>query len=121
METDPESGKEINLHRDVENLGYVFNIGKTKIFHGGDSNPADSSEFVSFALQNEHIDIAFLDRLFLFRGETAQAIMEHYIRSNHTVFMHISPANAARLAPVFMEDSTATVFKAPLEHIELNF
>ena len=121
MEVDPQSGLEVDRHRNVQNLGYCFKINDTQIFHGGDANPSDSSEFVHFALQNEAIDLAFLDRLFLFRGETASVIMEKYIQAKHMIFMHISPANALRIAPFFIEDSSATVFTSPMEKLHLNF
>ncbi|MBN2780940.1 MAG: MBL fold metallo-hydrolase [Candidatus Marinimicrobia bacterium] len=121
METDPQSGLEVNRHRDEVNLGYLFRVGNAAIFHGGDSNPLDSSGFATFALQDEDLDVAFLDRLFLFRGETPQMIMQRYIQARHTVFMHISPANAPRIAPYFKDDSTVSVFTAPLESITLKF
>jgi L-ascorbate metabolism protein UlaG (beta-lactamase superfamily) len=52
-------------NRNVENLGFLFNINGVKIFHCGDSEPSCISDYENFRLDKENIDIAFLGRGFI--------------------------------------------------------
>ena len=81
METDEKTGEKKNRHADIENLGFVFDIDGYKIFHCGDTNPWNEKEYKTFNLQEEHIDLAFLERLFMVgKGQTGINIIEEYIQ-----------------------------------------
>lgn len=55
---DPTAGKTINRHRDIQNLGFLFNVGAVKIFHCGDSSPRCMEDYEHFRLDREGIDVA---------------------------------------------------------------
>lgn len=87
---DPETGKRINRHRYIQNLGFLFNINGVKIFHCGDSNSDAILEYEYFRLDKEGIDIAFLGREFMWSNDCAGIeIIKNYIKPKHIVLMHL--------------------------------
>ena len=44
---------------EIENVGYLIEIGGLKVFHSGDYNGSEIVEFEKLQLQNENIDLAF--------------------------------------------------------------
>ena len=87
---DPETGKRINRHQNIQNLGFLFNINGIKIFHCGDSNSAGKLDYECFRLDKENIDISFLDREFMWSKECAGIdVIKNYIKPKHIVLMHI--------------------------------
>ena len=108
MIKDPETGASINKHRNVENLGYLFDIAGIKIFHCGDANPMKKEEYVS--LKEEKVDIAFLDRAFVSRSEGLEVIND-LIDPGYLVLMHINPGNKALFAAHFKEDESVLLFE----------
>jgi L-ascorbate metabolism protein UlaG (beta-lactamase superfamily) len=94
FEKDSLTGKEVNRHQNVENLGYLVNFDGIKIFHSGDINPWNEDELKIFNLQNESIDIAFLERLFLTNQQgRGIEIIQNYINPGRIIFMHIESKN----------------------------
>ena len=91
---DPETGEMVNMHQDVENLGYLFDINGTKIFHCGDTNPLNEEEYLTFQLNKEDIDIAFVERLFfaLYREKDLEMINK-FLNPDNIIVMHIRPEN----------------------------
>jgi L-ascorbate metabolism protein UlaG (beta-lactamase superfamily) len=86
----PETGERINRHRNVENLGFLFNINGVKIFHCGDSDPSCISDYENFCLDKENIDIAFLGRGFIWSSDCDGIdIIRDYINPKHIILMHI--------------------------------
>lgn len=94
MEFDSVSGEQRNRHRDIQNFGYIFTIADKRFFHSGDTNPGNLEEYEQYFAATDSIDIAFVDRMFLTKGEAAQDILNRLIRAKDIVFMHIRPSNA---------------------------
>ncbi|MFC2096892.1 MBL fold metallo-hydrolase [Bacteroidota bacterium] len=110
MEKD-STGKEINRHRNIENLGYLFNIEETKLFHCGDTNPLNEKEYSTFSLIDEEIDIAFLERIFFARGKKGQDILNNYISPKEMILMHIRPENINLFINNFKSIETVKIFE----------
>ncbi|MCP4724765.1 MAG: MBL fold metallo-hydrolase [bacterium] len=89
FEVNEETGKRKNRHEDVVNLGFIVDIGGFRIFHAGDEN-ADPDTYKKLRLDRENIDIAFLNRSFLFniKPETVEIITK-YVKPEHIVVMHL--------------------------------
>jgi L-ascorbate metabolism protein UlaG (beta-lactamase superfamily) len=117
MEEDPNTGTTRNRHRDIENLGYLFNIDGLRIFHCGDTNPLNDEEYKGYALQEESIDIAFLERMFVTSGGKGSNIINNYIQPDHTVFMHIGPGNREAFVKHFKEVANVTIFEQKMDFI----
>jgi L-ascorbate metabolism protein UlaG (beta-lactamase superfamily) len=115
------TGKMINRHRDVENLGYLFDIGGMKVFHCGDTNPQNREEYSAFALQNDSIDVAFLERMFAASGMEGMDIVNQFIQPEHIVFMHIGPANRETFLDHFREVDNVTIFEEKMDSIKFDF
>lgn len=120
METDTISGEQVNRHRDIENLGYLFDIDGRKFFHCGDTNPLNENEYAAYALDKEDIDIAFLERLFYARGEKAIEILGDHINPGKTVIMHINPANRKLFTDYFKDDENIIVFEEMMKPVLFN-
>jgi len=116
MEEDSATGTMRNRHQDIENLGYLINIDGIKVFHCGDSNPLNEKEYAGYALREENIDIAFLERLFVAHGEKGMEIINKYIQPRHTVFMHISPGNREAFVNHFKEVENVTIFEQKMAY-----
>jgi L-ascorbate metabolism protein UlaG (beta-lactamase superfamily) len=87
---DPETGKSVNKHQNVQNLGFLLNINGVKIFHCGDSSPTCMSDYEHFGLGQEEIDIAFLGRGFVVANDVEGVnLLKQYINPKHIVLMHI--------------------------------
>ena len=68
-------------------------IGGYKIFHCGDTNPFNKTEYQTFNLQNEKIDLAFLERSFMAgEGQPAFPTIQNYIQPGKIILIHIAPA-----------------------------
>lgn len=94
MEKDSITGLEINLHSNVENLGFLLETDGTRLFHCGDINPWNEEQIKKFKLSDENIDIAFLERLYLANREGKGIdLINEYIKPRNTIFMHIDPKN----------------------------
>lgn len=88
--SDPLTGQKTNIYKFAKHVGFIFNIGGVNIFHCGDSNSNAIDEYKSFRLDQEHIDIAFLGRGFLYqpKGQGVE-IMKRYIQAKNYVIMQI--------------------------------
>lgn len=76
----------------IENVGYLINIGENTIFHTGDYNGSEIVEFEKLHLQNDDIDLAFLNFYGFWNSKEERAFTEKYIRPKHIVLTHIPPA-----------------------------
>jgi L-ascorbate metabolism protein UlaG (beta-lactamase superfamily) len=119
MEQDLATGEMKNRHQDIENLGFLLNIEGVKFFHCGDTNPLNKEEYSTYALQNDSIDVAFLERMFVARGKEGMAIINEYIQADHIVFMHINPANVEAFAAHFREVDNVSIFEQKMDSIQI--
>jgi len=120
-ELDAASGEMVNRHRNVENLGFYFDISGTGIFHCGDTNPLNEDEYKTFRLDEENIHLAFLERLFVLKGERSMEIIQKYIAPETTVFMHIRPANKKNIANFYKGADNVMIFSEPFEKYTFSF
>jgi L-ascorbate metabolism protein UlaG (beta-lactamase superfamily) len=106
----------VNKHKDVENVGYIFDIDNVKMFHCGDTNPINDKEYSTYKLYKENIDIAFVERLFLkYYNENALDIIQEYIDPDYTIFMHINPVNKKYFYDEFENNEKVIVFKNKMQ------
>lgn len=118
MIKDSQSGTMINKHHTVENVGYVFNINGTKIFHCGDTNVLNEEEYATFSLNKEEIDIAFLERAFYAHEKTA--LIDKHIDPKNIILMHINPNNMPMYLEHFKEAKNINIFTQKMESITIN-
>jgi len=121
MEEDSITGKKINRHRNVENLGYLFTVDGITMFHCGDTNPLNEKEYSTFSLNKEEIDVAFLERLFYARGAEGMDIINNYITPKQIIIMHINPGNKSLFVNHFKSVESTKVFENKMESISLTF
>ena len=120
MREDPETGKMINRHQDVENLGYLFSINDTKIFHCGDTNPLNEKEYNTFLLDKEEIDIAFVERLFFaFYREKDFEMIDKFFSPDNIIIMHIRPENKGAYFDYVYQKEGVYVFINKMESINI--
>src|SRR5262249_15447908 len=81
--------------RALEHLGYIVHLGDWTFLHVGDCDDFEDN-FVSFYLEREDIDAAFLPFWFLLTPEK-QALVAAQIRPQHVVAIHIPRASASEL------------------------
>ena len=93
---DETTGLKINKHENIENIGFVINVGGIKIFHCGDANPWKEEEYRVFNLKKERVDVALLENLFMNDNQTKEIII-NYINPKNIILMHIEPSNAQKL------------------------
>ena len=87
---DPLTGRKTNIYKFAKHVGFLFKIDGVTIFHCGDSNSDAIEEYKYFRLDQEHIDIAFLGRGFMYqpKGQGVE-IMRKYIQAKNYVIMQI--------------------------------
>lgn len=76
----------------IENVGYLIEINKLKLFHSGDYNGSEIVEFEKLQLQNENIDLAFLNFYGFWNTKEEREFTEKYINPKQIALMHIPPA-----------------------------
>lgn len=120
MITDTITGEPFNKHQDIENLGYLLEIDGVKLFHCGDTNPLNKKEYTTYALNEENIDIAFLERLFYARSKAGTDIINNYIKPDKIIVMHIKPGNQAMFANYFNRFENIYMFENKFDELILN-
>jgi L-ascorbate metabolism protein UlaG (beta-lactamase superfamily) len=90
-ETDSVSGKAYNVHRDVENLGYLIKTDGFTIFHSGDDTPSNKAQYKFYNLGNKKMDISFLDRKFL--QADGWELLDKSIHTRYLIYMHIQTSS----------------------------
>lgn len=117
---DSITGKRVNRHADVNNLGYLINLGGFKILHTGDNHLLTREEYEKYKLYNDSIDIAFVESLFW--GEKyfydREDIVNNLINPQNIVLMHLSMGDDLSKVPSDMkkEYSKLIHFSYPLEN-----
>jgi L-ascorbate metabolism protein UlaG (beta-lactamase superfamily) len=94
FEADEKTKERVNLHRNVENLAYVFETTGLRMLHTGDAGPASGASIQSYGLTDKPMDLAFLDRIFC--TAPGLEIIENDIRPDSLVYMHINPGDALK-------------------------
>lgn len=82
--TDEQTGKKVDRHKNIQNLGYMINIGNYKILHTGDSFLQNIDEYKAYRLDKEKIDIAF----FLITPPIIE-VVKNYIKPQNIIMMHL--------------------------------
>ena len=82
--TDEQTGKEVDRHKNIQNLGFMIYLGNYKILHTGDSFLQNLEEYKYYRLDKEKIDIAFL----LFTPSRIEAV-KNYIKPQNIIMMHL--------------------------------
>jgi L-ascorbate metabolism protein UlaG (beta-lactamase superfamily) len=113
FETDSVTGKEYDLHSDVENFGYVIDTDGFSLFHSGDGSFSDKSHFESYHFGDRDFDMVFLDRTFL--RQEGQEIMNSLIHTKDLVFMHIEPGRVEYYKSIIKDVPGLSVFTKKME------
>jgi len=90
MRSDPKTGKEVDRHANIQNLGFVLDLGGNRVFHAGDSGVDNPAEYGAYRLQRDKLDVAFFAGLFLGQTEEKSRIVNG-IGPRRTVLMHLGP------------------------------
>lgn len=102
----------------IENVGYLIDIDKLRIFHSGDNTGADILEFEQLQLQNENIDLALLNFYGFWNTKEEREFTEKYINPKEIALTHIPPAeiqevkDSVNLVDDFID---ITVFESSME------
>lgn len=119
MVNDSLTGLKINKHKNVENLGFLFTINGFKIFHSGDTNPLNEEEYIKFSIQDEGIELAFLERMFYAYGKPGIDVIEKYIKPKKIILMHINPTNLNVYKEYFKDAKNIHFFQHKMDTIIL--
>jgi len=76
----------------IEQVGYLIDINAFKVFHSGDYNGAEVVEFGKLQLQNEQIDLAFLNFYGFWSTKEERKFTKEYIAPKRITLIHIPPA-----------------------------
>lgn len=117
METDEQTGEQVNRHAFVENLIYLVEFEGLKMLHVGDATLYENLElFEQDRFQKKKIDIVFLN--FFDWSDETKSVLDRWMTPDHVVFMHLPPEPdkilkiKARLLQTF---PNAVVFAEPME------
>jgi L-ascorbate metabolism protein UlaG (beta-lactamase superfamily) len=113
FETDSVTGEKYDLHRVVENLGYIIDADGFSFFHSGDCSFSDKSHFETYHFSERDFDVVFLDRTFL--RKEGQEIMNSFINTRDLVFMHIEPGKAEYYKSIIKDLPGLFVFTQKME------
>ena len=89
---------------EIENVGYLIDINGIKVFHSGDYNGSEITEFEKLALQKEKIDVAILNFYGFWSIEEERTFTKKYINPKNIALMHIPPAEVQMII-----DSVSTI------------
>ncbi len=118
--TDEQTGEKVDRHKNIQNLGFVINIGNYKILHTGDSFVQNIEEYKSYRLDKEKIDIAFL--AWFLEPPRIEAV-NNYIKPQNIIVMHLSKDKQIFFKLRDMHQSNLaqiTIFTEELEKKEFN-
>ena len=113
FETDSATGKQYDLHSNVENFGYIIDSEGFSLFHAGDCSFSDKSHFESYLFSDRKFDMVFLDRTFL--RKEGQEIMNLLIHTKDLVFMHIEPERGEYYKSIIKDAPGLSVFTKKME------
>ena len=108
----------------IENVGYLIEMDNLKVFHSGDYNGSELVDFEKLQLQNENIDLAFLNFYGFWTTKEEQEFTNKYIKPKQIVLMHIPPVevktvrDTVNLIDDFID---ITVFESSMERKSFDF
>lgn len=108
----------------IENVGYLINIGKLTIFHTGDYNGSEVVEFEKLQLQNENIDLALLNFYGFWNTKEEREFTKKYINPKEIALMHIPPAEIETVKDSVKQINDfidITVFKCSMKRKSFDF
>jgi L-ascorbate metabolism protein UlaG (beta-lactamase superfamily) len=85
-QTDSISGERYNIHRDIENIGYVVKTDGVTLFHSGDDTPSNTYYYQTYYFGKMKIDISFLHARYL-QAEGWDLIAK-YIHTQYIIYTH---------------------------------
>ncbi len=114
---DAESGETIDRHRNVVNLAFLIEVGKTRFLHVGDAVLDQSRKLFEEGLYPEGaVDLAFLE--YFDSSPKTRQILERWIKPKRIVFMHL-PAEEEEIEELSrmlsIDFPNSKVFKVPLQ------
>jgi L-ascorbate metabolism protein UlaG (beta-lactamase superfamily) len=107
FETDTATGQKYDLHKDVQNYGYLVESDGFNLFHTGDCSASNINQFEEYNLKNASIDAAFFDRTFL-KKEGMEII--NSLNAGNIVLMHIEPGRTEYYKSFVKDIPQITVF-----------
>lgn len=91
-ETDEKTGEQVDRHRNVQHLEFVFAVDGRTIYHSGDSSVNDFERYRLSGLDRFRIDLAFLQWWCAWNpGGVQKKIMREVIRPERIILMHLAP------------------------------
>lgn len=96
MEIDKETGKEVDRHRNKQNLGILFEVGGNKIFHNGDSAMENPEEYKAFNLIEREIDVALSGSLFWQPLSEKVELVNKTLQPKQLIAMHLSKGRKSK-------------------------
>jgi L-ascorbate metabolism protein UlaG (beta-lactamase superfamily) len=94
MITDPTTGRQTDRHAKVQNLGFVMDLGGSKIFHAGDSGLDQPDEYSKYRFDGDAIDLAFFAAIYWTPVEPRAEIINKIVKPRNIVLMHLPPSAA---------------------------
>jgi N-acetylneuraminic acid mutarotase/L-ascorbate metabolism protein UlaG (beta-lactamase superfamily) len=79
------------------NLGFIFDLNGRKILHIGDNTCDDKKEFETYLLNQENIDLGFLNYYSHWQNSTLRNFTNQYINPKQIVLYHIPPAEVNQI------------------------
>jgi len=113
IEKDSATGKEVDLHEGIENLGYLMEMDGFTFFHSGDFSTNEKKAFKRYTLSGKTIDAVFLDRVFL--KPEGMDILNNDLRAGKIILMHIEPGKNAYYQSLLKEFPDFWIFSCKLE------
>ncbi len=111
MITDEKTGKKVDKHKNVQNLGFLITINGHKILHTGDAGFSNEEEYQPYKLVDENIDMAFV------QASPSNSIITDIISPKNIVMMHISPEEKNDITNNLIKNNFThvTIFQNPLD------
>ena len=99
-EEDTVTGEKIDIHREVQNLEYLFTVEGWTLFHCGDSPMSDRETYRSFGFGEKNIDFAFMHWWDARENPSfRQVLIRDIIKPERIIFKHLAPNRPPRGNP----------------------
>lgn len=117
METDEETGEQVDRHARVENLIFLVEFKGLTMLHVGDAVLSQNPElFEEEGFEKKKIDIVFLE--FFDWSDETKSILDQWMTPDHVVFMHLPPdPEKIRQIEAHLREKfpNAVIFAEPME------
>jgi ankyrin repeat protein/L-ascorbate metabolism protein UlaG (beta-lactamase superfamily) len=105
--------------KDIQSLGYVFELGEKRIAHLGDASLKENKDtYNRISLQKYKLDVAFIP-FFDFMTPESRALIKKFINPKHIILTHIPPFERDKVGLAIQENKTefpsVTMFKKQLD------